>query len=540
MELWQRSAAGLAATLARREASAREILLSLFSRIERCEGSVHAFTDVLRERALAEADACDARRRAGRPRSALDGVPVSVKECFDVAGKPTTVGMPAWREDVAPRDATMIEALRAAGAVVFARTNLSQSMLFVEARNPVFGQTANPWSLAHSPGGSSGGESAAIAAGMSPLGVGTDIGGSIRTPCSFTGICGIKPTLDRLPMAGYRPAVRGQESVRAMGGPMARTVGDLALFFASLDPAGFPALDPRVPPVAWTDPASVDVRAMRVGTYADDGVLAASAAVVRAVRRAGEALAAAGCAVVDFAPPDMREVLAMYLGVLSADGGRTLLAALSGHPVDAALQALRRAVALPRAARWAGARAARLAGQPSTAELLEAIGRRTVADFWRLTARISEIRAELLARMNDARVDVLVCPAYATPAFPHGESRNFTFASSYSILFNATQLPAGVVPVTRVRQDETRRARGRAPGDAVERKAAAIDARSAGLPAGVQVVGRPWQDHAVLAAMAAIEAAVASDGDFPRTPVDPQATSAAPTASRAGGPTLEP
>jgi fatty acid amide hydrolase len=154
-----------------------------------------------------------------------------VKECFDVAGRATTLGIPAWRDRIADQDSAMVRALRHAGAIVLGRTNLSQTMLYVEARNPVFGQTANPWSLAHTPGGSSGGEGAAIAAGASPLGVGTDIGGSIRTPAHFCGVAGLKPTLDRLPMKGYRTVLAGQEAVRGMGGPLARTTADLALFF---------------------------------------------------------------------------------------------------------------------------------------------------------------------------------------------------------------------------------------------------------------------------------------------------------------------
>ena len=122
----------------------------------------------------------------------------------------------------------MVTLLREAGAIVMGRTNLSQLCLFAESRNPVVGQTANPWSAGHTPGGSSGGEGAAIAAGLSPLGVGTDIGGSIRVPAHFCGIAGFKPTLDRLPMRGIGTGIAGQEAVRAMCGPMARTVAEHA------------------------------------------------------------------------------------------------------------------------------------------------------------------------------------------------------------------------------------------------------------------------------------------------------------------------
>jgi fatty acid amide hydrolase len=478
---------------------------------------IGAFTESFPEEAIAAADVSDARRARGQALGALDGVPVTLKECFDFAGRATTLGIPSWRERRAERDAAMVTLLRAAGAVVLGRTNLSQTMLFVEASNPVFGRTANPFSLAHSPGGSSGGEAAAIASGMSPLGVGTDIGGSIRTPCHFSGVCGIKPTLDRLPMRGYRTVLAGQEAVRGMGGPMARSVADLALFFAAIDPARAAALDPRVPPLAWDGAEVARVESLRVGAYVRDGVIEPSAAVARAVLRARAALAARGCEVVDFVPPDVPGVVETYLGALSADGGAGLVAALAGGEVDPVLEPLRRMASVPGAARRALGGAASLFGQPSLALMLRSLGEKSVSQLWALTDELRAWRSRLLDAMDAARLDVLVCPPYATPALPHGESKNFTLASSYSIVFNVAQLPAGVVPVGRVRADETKREAGR---DAIGRRAARIDAASAGLPVGVQVVGRAWQEATVLAVMASIEAEVRGDADFPKTPVD--------------------
>jgi fatty acid amide hydrolase len=140
-----------------------------------------------------------------------------------------------------------------------------------------------------------------------------------------------------------------------------------------------------------------------------------------------------------------------------------------------------------------------------------------VSELWALTDRLRTQRSALVDAMERSGVDVLLCPPFATPALPHGASKNFTLASSYSILFNAAQLPAGVVPVTRVRPDETVRAAAR---EALERQAAKIDAASTGLPVGVQVVGRSWRDHEVLAVMQAIESDVSRDEGYPATPVD--------------------
>lgn len=516
MNPWELPATELARMLGRREASSVEVVRAHLDRIDRLDGRVHAFTEIFREQALADAAASDARRAGGSARGPLDGLPVSVKECFDVRGRPTTLGLPSWRGRMANDDSAIVTALRGAGAVLLGRTNLSQTMLYVEARNPLFGQTANPWSLSHSPGGSSGGEGAAVASGMSPLGIGTDIGGSIRTPAHFCGVAGLKPTLDRLPMKGYRTVLAGQETVRGMGGPIARTAGDIALFFRALDPRSLAALDPRVPPASWDTPESVRVDRLRVGFYVDDGVLAASRSIARAVERAAQALRARGAHVESFEPPDVRGMLTAYLGALSADGGAGLVSALRGGAVDPVLQPLRRMAGVPDRARRALALAARLALQRNVALMLESLGRKSVTDLWRLTDELRAYRTRLLDAMHSAGVDLLLCPAFATPAVPHGGSKNFTLASSYSILFNATQMPAGVVPVTRVREDETERARD---PDLLERHAAGVDSRSAGLPVGVQIAGRPWRDHEVVAAMMAIESEVIRDQAFPRTPV---------------------
>jgi fatty acid amide hydrolase len=517
MKLWQLSATSLSSLLARGEASAGEVVRAHLDRIDAVDGRVGAFTEVLREQALADADASDSRRRRGEARGPLDGLPVTCKECFDVAGRATTLGLPSWRGRIAQRDAAMVRLLREAGAVVIGRTNLSQTMLYVEARNPIFGQTINPWSASRSPGGSSGGEAAAIAAGMSPLGVGTDIGGSIRTPAHFCGVCGLKPSLDRLPMRGYQTVLAGQEVVRGMGGPLARTVDDLSLFFRSLDPRRASELDPRVPPLPWDEPASVRLDGLRVGTYADDGILRPSRAIARAVERAADALRAHGCEVRPFQPPEVRNMLAAYLGALSADGGAGLLAALAGGEVDPVLEPLRRLARLPRRARRVVVGATRVIGQDGLALMLGAMGEKSVGQLWQLTDRLRTLRTQLLDALDDQGIDLLLCPPYATCALPHGASKNFTLASSYSIVFNATQFPAGTVPVTRVRSDEASRPPGR---DAVEKHAAGVDRGSVGLPVGVQVVGRPWRDPLVVSAMRAIESHVSRDEGFPATPVE--------------------
>ena len=489
--------------------SSRELVQAHLDRIARHDGALKAFTHVFHERALQEADAFDAERRSGRVRGPLHGLPVSVKENLDLAGEPTTFGVPSRAARKVTADAAIVTALREAGAVILGRTNLSQVGLFAESRNPLFGQTANPWSAAHTPGGSSGGEGAAVAAGLSPLGVGTDIGGSVRVPAHFCGVAGFKPTLDRLPMRGIESGIAGQEAVRAMCGPLARSVADLQLFFRALDPARLSQLDGRVPPLPWRE---VPFAKQRVGLHLDDGLVSPSLAVQRAVRRAAEALQGLGCEIVPLAIPRAQEAIFLQLAAMSADGGARLRRELAGQPVDPVLLSLMKIARLPGAVR---AGLAAVINDELPARTLRALGRKPVEEFWRLTGEIRAWRFEVLKAMDAARVDVFVCPPFATPALPHLGAKQFVLAASASMLWNIAQLPAGVVPVSRVRPEEAKRddARG-----LLGKLAAAVDAQSAGLPVGAQVVGRPWEDEKVLSVMAALEAAVEGDDGFPRCP----------------------
>lgn len=512
------TASRMRAALDSGELTSAELVEAHLARIARLDGSLKAFTRVFAETARADARRLDDERRGGMVRGPLHGLPVTVKECFDIEGLATTAGITSRRTHRATRDAAMITLLRESGAVLLGRTNLSQTMLFSESRNPVYGQTANPWSLAHSPGGSSGGEASAVASGMSPLGLGTDIGGSIRSPATVTGVCGFKPGLDRLPSLGQFSVLKGQEAVRSVPGPIARTTEDLWLFLSALDPARMSSLDPRVPPLPWIDPTSVEVSKLRIGYYSHDGVLAPSTAVERAVETAAEALRTLGCAVTLFTPPDVPSLFDDYLGAMSADGGETLHEALKGDRVDPSLKPLMALALVPDMGRQFLAGIAKTFGERRTQRLLDAVGARSVGAYWKLTDRLRGYRSRLLAAMDSAGVDIVLCPAFATPALPHGMSKNFTAASTPAIVWNAVQFPAGVIPATTVRASETTRALKR---DLVERHAASVDSQSEGLPVGVQLAARPWHDHRVLAAMAALERTLREHPDFPCTPVSP-------------------
>ena len=293
-----------------REVSSREVVQSHLGRIDAVNGEVNAVTLVLADEALAAADDADRAPAAGP----LHGVPFTVKENIDCAGSATTQGVPALATNVPAADAVVVARMRAAGAIPLARTNLPEFAMRVSTDNPLRGRTVNPWDRTRTAGGSSGGDAAALATGMTPFGLGNDIGGSVRNPAFCCGVTALKPTIGRLPMAGAIPFDMGiAVQLMATEGPMARTVRDLRVGLEIM--AGRDARDPRTVDVPLDGPAP----ATRVAALVIDvpGV-SVPASFAAAVRRAGEALEGAGWKVVEASPPDLALVTELWRDVLAA------------------------------------------------------------------------------------------------------------------------------------------------------------------------------------------------------------------------------
>src|SRR3954470_21794565 len=316
-ELWQRSALELASAIASREVSATEVVQAHLDRIDAVNDRVNAGPRLLADDALQAAKEADRAVLAGEPLGPLHGVPFSVKENIDVAGSPTTEGVPMLADAVAELDAPIVERLRAAGAIPFARTNLPDLGLRVHTDSFLHGVTANPFDLTRTAGGSSGGEAAAIASGMSPLGLGNDIGGSLRNPAYCCGITSLKPSLNRLPKASSRepqdPMLAAQ--LMAVDGPMARRVADVRQAFMTM--AGAHRRDPFTISAPFEgDSVSSPVR---VALVPEPPGGSTSPAVAAAVRAAGAALADAGYDVVEATPPLVDEAIDTWLHWLCSD-----------------------------------------------------------------------------------------------------------------------------------------------------------------------------------------------------------------------------
>ena len=316
-ELWRKGAVELAAMIRDREVSSREVVQAHLDRIEAVNPHLNAIVRLLPDQALAAADAADLAVADGARLGPLHGVPFTVKENIDLAGTPTTQAMPALAEAVASVDAPQVERLRAAGAIPIGRTNLPDFGLRVHTDSWLHGLTRNPWNPQRTAGGSSGGEAAALATGMSPFGLGNDLGGSLRNPAHCCGVASIKPSTGAVPAATVIPPEDCNISFQLMAveGVLARRVADVRAGFTVI--AGQHPRDPLSVPAVFTDLAPGERPAVAVLPEPPGG--STHPEVAAAVRRAADALADDGFKVTEAVPPDYEQALELWSTILIAD-----------------------------------------------------------------------------------------------------------------------------------------------------------------------------------------------------------------------------
>lgn len=316
-EIWQLSATELAQRIADRQLSSAEVVDAHLARIDAVNPALNAVVRVLAHEARAAAATADRKLAAGERMGPLHGVPFTVKENIDMAGLPTTWGVPALAQAVAPADAPVVERMRAAGGIPIARTNLPDMALRIHTTSSLHGLTRNPWHPERTAGGSSGGEASALASGMTPIGLGNDIGGSLRNPANACGIASIRPSAGRVPDAGYVPVEDHLLAVQLMNvqGPMARRVADVRLGLRVLMGA-----HPRDP---WSIDAPFDGpplgRPIRVAVVAEPPGGGTDPQVAATVRRAAQALAEAGYVVEEVCPPRYEDAISCWARLIMGD-----------------------------------------------------------------------------------------------------------------------------------------------------------------------------------------------------------------------------
>jgi Asp-tRNA(Asn)/Glu-tRNA(Gln) amidotransferase A subunit family amidase len=439
------------------QVSVLELADAHIRQIERLNPQLNAIVDFDAERVRTQARRLDAVRHA---HGALHGLPVTVKSSISTAGYRCEIGSLLHKGDIPKEDAVVVARLRAAGALILGTTNCPEFLMAYETANLLYGSTRNPWDLERSPGGSSGGESAAIAAGLSAAGLGSDSGGSVRQPAHATGICSLKPTPGRIPSGGHLPPCVGPFSTLGAIGPMARTVADVSLLFRTL--SGQDSDEPGSPPIEHRERNLAELRRHSIGVFEDDGLVPVTTETRAAVKSAAAALREAGFRMEPFRPSILELLRKLWWKLFVQCGAMFYAPAIRGKerllsPIFNEFLAI-----------------------ASSARPLDAI---ELLEAW---AGLDLLRAKALAEMDE--YSVLLCPVSSVPAFRHGE-RSWTIdgreveyldAMRYTQWFNVLATPAVVVPVGQ--SDE-------------------------GLPIGVQIAARPYQDEVALGIAAIVDEA---------------------------------
>ena len=437
--------------------SSMELVNAHLDQIERKNPHLNAFTILMADQARESALRADLGLKTGL----LHGVPVTVKDSFDVTGFPTRLGSYFAPEAPAGDDAAVVSRLRKAGAIVLGKTNTPEFLTSYESDNFITGRTNNPWDVERTPGGSSGGEAAAIASFCSPGGVGSDGGGSIRVPAHFCGIAGLKPTPGRISIYGHRPA----EGVPGIGvvGPMARSVVDVRLLFDVL--AGYDDRDPLTAPVL---PRELKADGTRIGVMEQFYEVPLQPAIRKAVRDAARLLSELGFDVDAFRPEGIERAPNLWNFFFGELPARSMKERIAGREAEAHwtyTEGLDRQLDRPPASGW---------------QVVESMAARDA------------MRRRLLQQMR--KVPVILMPVSSIAAFRHRERRFSTETKPVGLFqammtvttFNLLGLPALVVP---------------------------FGMNEEGLPVGVQLVGRPWEEELLLEVGARLESA---RGVFPR------------------------
>ncbi len=468
--LTQLSATKLAQLIAKRRVSAIEVAEAYLARIRQVNPKINAIFHVDSDRILTEARKADRDLGRGVNRGPIHGVPFSMKDQLETKGIVTTNGCPELKNYVPDKDATVVKRMKTAGGILLGKTNVPEMCHHGITDNLVYGRTNNPYNLEHTSAGSSGGEGAIIAAAGSPVGIGTDIGGSIRSPSHACGIAGIKPTNRRVPETGmlgaFAPSVAHWNGV----GPMARHVEDLTLILDII--SGPDGKDPRVAPVPKTPLDDTPIEKLKVAYFIDDGFGTPNEEVQDAVKQAAEAIDNYGIKTMDARPDGFSEGQDLWLDLMvpswaiSARYWQHEYARMAHSKVSEERMFLSEFML-----RWI--------------DHLYETGKYGPQQLFEAEMKLERYAERMLAFMGQC--DVLVCPVANTPAAPHSAAGEFDdiplddfwgfikrAVGAFCMAFNVTGWPAVVV-------------RGGTAPD--------------GLPIGIQVVAKPWrEDHAIAVA----------------------------------------
>jgi amidase len=444
--LTAKSVTELAQLIRGKKVSSKEVVQAHLDRIEEVNPAINAVVQLARDQALADADRADKLLAESSTVGPLHGVPMTIKDSFDTAGIISTAGTPGRKDFIPKKDATVVARLKKAGAILLGKTNTPEMTFSFHTENKVYGRTKNPYDVNRSPGGSSGGAAAIIAAAGSPFDIGSDTAGSIRLPAHWCGITGLKPTSGRVPRTGHiiDHTVGVLESLTTVG-PLARQVNDLQLIFPII--AGGDGIDPAIAPVALRDPALVEVDSLRIAFYSENGAGHPTRETKETIEQAAKELEKLGARVTNRCPDPSSQTPDIQTRIMFGDG-------LAWHH-----------------------RGLFEAGSLTEQELMKRVSHnKSVVEFSRALADWNRFRGQMLQFMQD--FDAIICPVQASPAPPFSNAWKGGPGYSYTQTYSLTGWPSAVIR---------------------------CGTSSDGMPIGVQVVSAPWREDISLAVAKRLE-----------------------------------
>jgi fatty acid amide hydrolase len=457
------------------------------------------------QEALNEAEKCDKETREGKSRGLLHGVPISVKDHYGMKGFVSSCGL-AWKLDYPDQEtSTMVQLLVDQGAIPFVRSNVCQGMMWIESSNQIYGKCLNPWDFQRTSGGSSGGEGGLIAARASPLGIGSDIGGSIRVPAAFCGVYGFKASPKRISLKGmYSSSVLNVESfesvIKCSYGPIGRTVDDLVLVMKSWFCENLSKLDPTIPNLPFNLQEFESEKKMKIGFFTHFPGFPVAQCIQNAILRCADALK--DCEVVPYSFPDYRKLIFGFLDVYGADVKNDFETMLRGEDPEPYYDLAIFSAHHPYITNIA-------------LSILKIFGNQRLAEFYKINQGISaeEILEkfrnlqdnvhEVVKDWQEKGIDAVICPNFGLVAPQHGLTVEVAPSLVYSFIINSMGLPAGSVPAGLVKPEEAFYTD--IENDLLTLSCNKVMSESAGLPYSIQVISLPFQDEIVLKVMKKLE-----------------------------------
>ncbi|RAQ71477.1 acetamidase [Aspergillus flavus] len=416
LEILSTSAPRILAHLETRSWTSEEVTKVFCKAAAAAHQLTNCLSEILFDEAIARAKELDDHlRKTGKPKGPFHGLPISLKDNFNIIGKDSTVGFTSLVNDPATYNSTLTDLLLQGGAVLYAKTNVPTAMMIAETVNNVFGRTVNPLNRKLTSGGSSGGESALISFGASRIGVGTDIGGSLRIPAACTGIFTLRPSFGRFPNFQTRSGLAGQEAVNSVNGPMASTLEEITFYSKTVIDQEPWVNDPKCLPIPWR-PAEPKHR-LKLAVMWNDGIVTPTPPVTRALKETVDRLRKAGHEVIDWKPTGHKEARQLLQRKFVADGGKSVrgLLAPTGEPFREEMRDYEKATELG------------------------------VHEMWQIHLERNTLQKDYLHRWNASGIDGILCPTTPYSSVEHGKFAYVGYTGVFNILdYSAVSFPCGV------------------------------------------------------------------------------------------------